>query len=263
MTEPLADRLDHVAVAVRGLAAACERYRARGFDAQPGGRHPGCGTENAIVPLEGHYLELISIADETEGLGSVIGAPIAALVREATEKWAGFALATSSIERAAEALGAQDDELVGPIRMSRRTPDGQELRWLLLLPRGRAWGAVHPFLIQWDDHPPTRPSRPVSHPNGARAIEEIVIQGDVDRASSFMKCLGLEPQKVAGDAVVTLPDGVRLVLHDDGAPTSSEGISQVVMSIAGGGEGDSPSPSTGPQMLFRPRALATSRGRRR
>src|SRR5262245_29669048 len=58
---------DHVQVAVDDLDAAAERLRAEhGLTAVPGGRHPGRGTANMIVPLQDAYLELIAVADPAE-----------------------------------------------------------------------------------------------------------------------------------------------------------------------------------------------------
>ncbi|WP_041424810.1 VOC family protein, partial [Thermobaculum terrenum] len=66
MVGRLITRLDHVVVAVRDLQRAMEKYRERGFDVQPGGRHTGRGTENAIIRLGLEHIELISLYDRRE-----------------------------------------------------------------------------------------------------------------------------------------------------------------------------------------------------
>jgi hypothetical protein len=50
--------LDHVIVMVQDLDAAARRcYEATGLASVAGGRHPGHGTGNRIVPLGGSYIE--------------------------------------------------------------------------------------------------------------------------------------------------------------------------------------------------------------
>src|SRR5207253_9345067 len=52
--------LDHVLIAVDDLAAAARELEARhGLASIRGGRHPGWGTANRIVPLGQTYLELV------------------------------------------------------------------------------------------------------------------------------------------------------------------------------------------------------------
>ena len=50
-------QLDHVVYVVRGLEAAIEDHRRRGFTVTPGGEHVNGVTHNALVPfLDGSYL---------------------------------------------------------------------------------------------------------------------------------------------------------------------------------------------------------------
>jgi hypothetical protein len=58
--------IDHIVVAVPNLAAAKESFRTLlQLEATGGGRHDGVGTENLIIPLEGSYLELVTVVDGT------------------------------------------------------------------------------------------------------------------------------------------------------------------------------------------------------
>lgn len=54
--------IDHLVLAVPDLAAAAARYRAMGFTVGSRNLHPW-GTENAVVQLDGSYLELIGLSD--------------------------------------------------------------------------------------------------------------------------------------------------------------------------------------------------------
>ena len=63
---PPMTRFDHVVIGVRHLAEAIRCYQSLGFDVNPGGRHTGSGTYNAIVRFGLAYLKLISIYGENE-----------------------------------------------------------------------------------------------------------------------------------------------------------------------------------------------------
>ena len=80
--------IDHLVIAVRDLDAARATYQRLGFTLTPEARHP-FGTKNALVQLNGAFLELVAMADlattqaalaangvpVTERLGRMIVAP--------------------------------------------------------------------------------------------------------------------------------------------------------------------------------------------
>jgi Glyoxalase-like domain len=54
--------IDHVLMAVVDLNAAGERFEVMyGLVSVEGGRHPGWGTANRVVPLGENYLELVAV----------------------------------------------------------------------------------------------------------------------------------------------------------------------------------------------------------
>lgn len=57
--------LDHLVVAVRDLDAAAKAWQALGFTVTPEARHPW-GTANRLVQLDGFFVELLSVADESK-----------------------------------------------------------------------------------------------------------------------------------------------------------------------------------------------------
>src|SRR3954467_3291769 len=62
--------LDHVLIAVADLAVAAREIETRhGLTSIDGGRHPGWGTANRIVPLGDTYLELVGAVDAAEAAG--------------------------------------------------------------------------------------------------------------------------------------------------------------------------------------------------
>lgn len=140
--------IDHVIFVVTDLDAAADQLLAEhGLASVPGGRHPGHGTGNRIVPLGPDYLELMAVLDREEAATSPMG------------RWA-LSQATESLMPAALCLRADDIApiaaalQVDPLAMSRRTPSGAELSWQLAGLDGmieHGW----PFFIQWHgiDHP--------------------------------------------------------------------------------------------------------------
>jgi len=67
-------RIDHAIIGARDIGAVADRlWERHGLASLPGGRHPGWGTHNRIVPLGGPYLEIIGVADEHEALRDPMG----------------------------------------------------------------------------------------------------------------------------------------------------------------------------------------------
>jgi catechol 2,3-dioxygenase-like lactoylglutathione lyase family enzyme len=164
--------LDHVVVAVRDLDEAAARFEEDfGLTALPGGRHPGFGTANRIVPLGTSYVELMAIVDEDEP------SAFASLVTRTFESGEGLGalcLRTDDIEAVATRIGT-------PVATSGRTrPDGVQLRWKLAgLEQTLAQGL--PFFIQWDVGPGDHPGETaVTHRSGAGELLWVELGGDPD-----------------------------------------------------------------------------------
>jgi len=163
--------LDHVIVCVADLDTAAEVFEERfGVTAVGGGRHPGHGTENRIIPLGSSYIELLAVVAEDEAATSPFG------------RWA----AEQSHGADAKAVCLRSDDLdavcarldLEPLSMSRETPDGRLLEWRIagLEP---ALCQVLPFFIQWDTPPELHPGRtPVAHPAGEARMTSVAILGD-------------------------------------------------------------------------------------
>lgn len=193
-------RFDHAVVGVRSREQGIDLWRSQlGFDAQPGGRHTGRGTHNAIVRFGLDYVELISIDDRAlvEQRGDENALALAALLDRSPGGLLGFALATDDIEADAVRLRANGLAVRGPTPMERMRPDGRLLRWRLLVPAGGSWGTPLPFFIQWDVPDAERLTweRPGTHGNGARSIASLAITvSDLDRwADVYERQLELEP----------------------------------------------------------------------
>jgi Glyoxalase-like domain len=147
-------RLDHLIYAVDDLNAAAAVLRnATGLAALPGGVHPAWGTRNAIVPLGGAYVELVTVADAARAEESAFGRAVrdgAGLI--------GFAVEPDDFDAACARTGVDQQ------RGARERPDGSLLSWSMAgaeeaIPRGL------PFFLRWDDAA-TNPAR-ASAPHAA------------------------------------------------------------------------------------------------
>jgi hypothetical protein len=199
--------IDHPVRAVGDLDRAAERWRRHlGLDSAPGGRHPGWGTANRIVPLGDAYVELIAVADPQAARESAFGRSVAEAATGG-ERWLTFAAAADDLDAVAARLGL---EVIGG---RRERPDGTTLRWRsagLEDPRREPW---MPFFIAWEVPPGLHPGRArAGHGVRVDGIVWIEVAGDADRLDDWL----------GGDE---LP--VRVV---DGSP----GIRAVAIATAGG-----------------------------
>lgn len=184
--------LDHVVIAVADLERTIADYRSLGFTVEPGGRHPGRTSHNALVVFEdGAYLELIAwsapnpaerwnveLAKHGEGLMD-------------------FALLPEDVPRAIEEAKSRGLALSGPIEGGRVRPDGRKLEWRT----GRQSTFDLPFLC--GDVTPRELRVPTGgvrrHANGARGVASVVVavkdlQASVARYRALM---GAEPSPTA------------------------------------------------------------------
>ena len=194
--------IDHVIFLVDDLdAAAHALFAEHGLASLPGGRHPGHGTGNRIVPLGTDYLELMAVIDPAEAATSQMGMWATSNARD-TLSPAAVCVRVDDIAPISTALGEE------PLSMSRRTPDGGELSWHLagltgMIERG------HPFFIQWHGQ---------SHPGGAPA-DHTVQAGRISAVT-----IGRVPDTL--HALVAAVDGITI---GDGA-----GVSHVTISTGEG-----------------------------
>lgn len=152
--------LDHVVWAVPSIRDAADGLLERcGLRALPGGVHPAWGTRNAVVPLDGAYLELVEVVDpDAPRVG------FTARVAEVAEGGGGLAMWCERVDDIVAEAAVRGYEVVPG---SRTNDDGSQLRWQLAGIAQASATPVLPFLIQWDD-PATMPGAiAVDHPCGA------------------------------------------------------------------------------------------------
>ena len=147
--------IDHVILATRDLVATASRLeRDHGLASLEGGRHPGHGSGNRIVPLGDAYIEIMGIVDEAEAAAS----PMGVWLREQTAH--GDRVAALCLRTDAPGFAATVARLaIRPLPMSRDAPGGVTLSWRLAgLPEAMA-DPSRPFFIDWQVPPERHPAR--------------------------------------------------------------------------------------------------------
>ena len=145
--------IDHVIVAVTDCdRAGSDLLVEHGLASLLGGRHPGHGTRNRIVPLGSSYLELMAVIDEAEAAGSPMGRWV---IQQRTTNLvpAALCLRTEDIGTIAGHLG------LTPLAMTRTRTDGVTLAWHLVGLEGMLGPERLPFFIQWQVEPADHPER--------------------------------------------------------------------------------------------------------
>lgn len=160
--------IDHLVIAVPDLAAAVKTYRDLGFTVTAGGRHPGVGTDNALIVFrDGTYLELVGFHEPRPDHRWW----------EPLERGGGlidFCLQTDDFVGDAAAFRRAGVDL-GPSEPRRRVrPDGVEVRWTTALARGAHRG-VAPFLLAEETGRDERVPRARAHANGVTGLGRVTV----------------------------------------------------------------------------------------
>ena len=208
--------IDHVLLAVRDLDAAAVWIREQhGLTALPGGRHPGVGTANLIVPLGDDYLELIAIVDPVEAAASPLRERLAG-APESGATVATWAVRVTDIEAEKQRLGDAGVVTEGPLPGSRRRPDGVLLEWRTLRVGSGLEPAV-PFFIEWNvpsgEHPG---AAAVEHPAGT-----VLLRG--------VRLASPDPEALVDRLRIVLDEGVDYQVEKG----EKEEPAAVVLSISG------------------------------
>src|SRR6267378_2251215 len=159
--------IDHVVIVVKDLAQAAKDYEQLGFTVIPGGQHP-VGSHNVLISFrDGSYLEIIAFY--REALDHRWWEPLSK-----GERLVDFCFQTDDLRGDTKKLQAAGVAINDPIPLSRKRPDGYELKWLLSLATGSHRG-VAPFLIE-DITPRTeRIPQQFQHENGVSGIEKVTV----------------------------------------------------------------------------------------
>jgi hypothetical protein len=175
--------VDHIIWAAPDLDRAVDALETlSGIRARQGGSHPGRGTRNALMALgPSSYLEILA-PDPMQDMAGTFGAQIRALD---APRLIGVMLASSELNEAKAIFAASGVACNGPFDAERRKPDGETLRWRLLIPQDPPWGDCTPMCIDWG----TSPNPAASAPSGARLTRYEIGHPDGERLRAL--CSGL------------------------------------------------------------------------
>jgi catechol 2,3-dioxygenase-like lactoylglutathione lyase family enzyme len=160
--------IDHLVIVVPDLGAAVKTYRDLGFTVVAGGRHPGVGTDNALIAFrDSSYLELVGFHEP----------------RPDHRWWAplqnggglvDFCLQTDDLAGDAGAFRRAGVDMGDLERRQRTRPDGVEVRWLCTLARGAHRG-VAPFLLAEESGRDARVPGQRAHANGVTGVGRLSV----------------------------------------------------------------------------------------
>jgi hypothetical protein len=174
-------RIDHIIYAVDDLDAAAARFRDEfGLGSIVGGRHPGWGTANRIVPLGREYVELVTVVDRDEAAASDFGRGVTEAVATG-RRLVGWAAATNDLRGIVGRLNLEVK------RGSRARHDGSTLRWELAGVAQALSTSALPFFIQWDGPRELHPGAAVvDHGVTPRGIAWIEISAGEDSLRAWL-----------------------------------------------------------------------------
>jgi hypothetical protein len=166
---PAAHPIVQAIMLVEDLSTTRRQLEGLGFAVSDGGRHPGRGTANLIVPFGQQYLELLAIVDEAEALDTPQGRSVADAFSRHGPGLARWSVEASDIRSISERLGY-------PVEQRQRDrPDGRVITWESV---GVDESWAEPWrcaFMAWDD-PDLHPARTVSaHANGATGFDELEV----------------------------------------------------------------------------------------
>jgi hypothetical protein len=171
--------IDHLIVCLGDLEGGAREFGDRfGLSSLDGGRHPGHGTANRIVPLGDFYIELLAVVDASEAAGSPFGSWVTG---RATSDGVVDAVCvrTSDLNTVCARLGLESTE------MSRHRPDGVELKWSVAGVELAIEESL-PFFIEWHVSENRMPGRSrINHDRQVGQIEEVAISGNSARLTEW------------------------------------------------------------------------------
>jgi hypothetical protein len=175
------DPLVQVIVLVDDLAEARKTYEKEGLVVANGGRHPGRGTANLLIPFGEQYVELLAVIDPDEAAASAQGRPVLAALRERGPGLARWSIETSDIE-------AVSARLQLPIEHRRRVrPDGVVVSWRSV-GVDESWS--EPWrcaFMTWDSRQVHPARKEIDHPNGITGISGLdVVVADMAAAVDWI-----------------------------------------------------------------------------
>ncbi|MET3576530.1 VOC family protein [Bhargavaea ullalensis] len=217
-------KFDHaVYFSDRTPAEDAERWTFRGMPAAPGGSHENWGTQNALFYAENGYIESLSI--EHPDIAGVSGHPLTRLLVQDLEHdgpgWGTLCLRPGDLHSFEEGLLSRGIRTSGVLDASRRTADGELLKWKMLFVEEEPGESLPlPFFIDWgipDEKRLAGLLKSGTMPEGNRAFRietcTFQVQDPVRAAVRWAEVLGLEAPEADR---IPLENGVDLVFVQGG-----------------------------------------------
>lgn len=202
--------VDHVLLAVADLDEGAARLeREHGLKTVGGGRHPGLGTANRIIPLGRQYLELITVADPAQAATSRLGQRVQRAVTDG-RTFVDWALRTDDLPALQEQLREAGWELPPAWSGERARPDGSVLRWRSQDLDPGLEPTVTPFVIEWDIPAGAHPGEQGAEHGLAR-----VVLGTRDPDAALARLRLLLGDSDLYEVVEADAEGIREVVLDD------------------------------------------------
>ena len=185
-------QLSQVIFGVRDLDAATRHFERMGLTVLDGGRHPGIGTANRVIPLGRQYVELLGVVDVEQAQTTEYGQSLLARTRDrdCLVRWS---LRTDDIEAVARRLGLAVQQ------RCRVRPDGVQLTWRaagLQLSLAHPW---LPFFMQWDLESHYPGALPAQHALGASGVAWLEVSPGDERLGAWTNGADLPLRTVAGE----------------------------------------------------------------
>lgn len=198
--------------------AAREIEERHGLAALEGGRHPGWGTENRVVPLGATYLELVAVVDEVEAIQSPFGRWVAG-PHPTRAHPLGWAVRTQQLDDVARRLGLAVEA------GSRAGRDGQLIRWRVAGIEQAAAEPSLPFFIEWAPGTSLPGRATAAHRAGDVQLSQLQLDGDTDRLTAWLGehrlRITVRPGTPAVTRIVLTGAAGEIVLDADAPGTSS------------------------------------------
>jgi hypothetical protein len=183
--------IDHLVVGTSVLEDGTEQMRQMtGVAPEFGGRHPGRGTQNALMGLgPRQYLELLAPVQDEQLNQS--GSFLAELSDLTPLFWA---VSTSDIDRTVQRLKAAGYQVTTPESGSRVQPDGTILKWRTSEIHGPGM-ELAPFFIEWGEGS-VHPAK--TSPGGCRLSSLELAALNPQDLEALVQTLGLDVKVKAG-----------------------------------------------------------------
>jgi hypothetical protein len=171
--------IDHVLIAVDDLVDADRALRTKyGLSSIEGGEHPDWGTANRLVPLGDAYLELMTVADDSQAARTAFGRWVREAIRR--PRLLGWAARTSDLDNVARRLNLL------PAEGARTRPDGQIVRWRIAGVEQAAETPCLPFFIEWDRETSLPGRAHVAHASGPMQLASLQLTGPADQLEAWV-----------------------------------------------------------------------------